>query len=165
MRYPGFAVAVLMAGMVFAAVSAKAQSVADFPAGWRTWPEHHTGSIPPKGAAIPKDLHEAFQSTFRAYNWLNDGKGAAYVIRMAPSIIGVDREALPDGPTGVLEIPALGFLLVTEHRDGKPVYGAYSFDGADISTAHPTVSAKFCNACHGSYPDVCVNGVCNLNRR
>ncbi len=165
MRPMSLFIAALVIAVVFVAGPVRAQSVADFPTGWETWPEHHSGSIPPKGAAIPKDLHEAFQSTFRAYNWLNDGKGAGYVIRMAPSIIGVEREKLPDGPTGVLEIPSLGFLLVTEHRDGKPVYGAYTFEGADISTAHPTVSAKFCNACHDSYPDVCVNGVCNLNRR
>lgn len=165
MRFSGLLIGMLTVVAVFTAGSAKAQSVADFPTGWETWLVHHTGVIPPKGAVIPADLHEAFQSTFRAYNWLNDGKGAGYVIRMAPSIIGVDRAALPDGVTGVLEIPALKFLLVTEHRGGKPVYGAYAFDGTDISTAHPTVSAKFCNACHGSYPDVCVNGVCNLNRR
>ncbi len=145
--------------------TARAESVAEFPSGWETWPIHHTGVIPPKGTAIPEDLHQAFQSTFRAYNWLNDGKGAAYRVRMATPIIGAERTSVPDGPTGVLEVPALKILLVTEHRDGKPVYGAYAFDGTDLSNAHPTVAAKFCNACHESYPDVCVNGICNLNRR
>lgn len=160
----------LVLGMVFAVMMmvsgvARAQSVANFPSGWDSWPIHHSGAIPSRGTAIPSDLHQAFQSTFRAYNWVNDGKGAPYNIRMATPVIGVEREALPDGMTGVLELPTLKILLVTEHRGGKPVYGAYAFDGTDLSKAHPTVAAKFCNACHESYPDVCVNGVCNLNQR
>lgn len=165
MNARGLIAAAIVAITLAAAGGARAESVAKFPSGWESWPVHHTGAIPPKGAVIPKDLHEAFQSTFRAYNWLNDGKGAAYTVRMAPSIIAIDRNVLPDGLTGVLEITALKILLVTEHRGGKPVYGAYAFDGTDLSNAHPTVAAKFCNACHDSYRDVCVNGVCNLNRR
>jgi hypothetical protein len=161
----GILVGLMLCVAMFASNGVRAESVAAFPTGWESWPIHHTGTIPPKGVAIPVDLPEAFQSTFRAYNWVNDGKGAAYNIRMATSIIGIERTALPDGPTGVLEIPAMKVLLVTEHRGGKPVYGAYSYDGADVSSAHPTISAKFCNACHISYPEVCVNGVCNLNRR
>jgi hypothetical protein len=151
--------------MMIVSVSARAESVAGFPTGWESWPIHHTGTIPPKGTVVPVDLPEAFQSTFRAYNWVNEGGGAAYNVRMATPVIGIERNALPDGLTGVLEIPVMKILLVTEHREGKPVYGAYGYDGADLSGAHPTVSAKFCNACHESYPKVCVNGVCNINRR
>lgn len=144
---------------------ARAQSVAPFPIGWDTWPIHHTGAIPPKGTAIPVDLPEAFQSTFRAYNWVNEGNGAAYNIRMATRVIGLDRNALPDGSTGVLELPALKVLLVTEHRGGKPIYGAYAYDGTDVSGLHPSLAAKFCNACHASYKEICVASVCNLNQR
>lgn len=161
----GLFVGIIFAVLMFASSAGRADSVAAFPTGWETWPVHHTGAIPPKGTVVPTDLHEAFQSTFRAYNWLNEGKGAAYNIRMATPIIGIERNALPDGLTGVLELPAQKILLVTEHRGGKPVYGAYGYDGTDLSGAHPTVAAKFCNACHASYPDVCVNGVCNLNQR
>jgi hypothetical protein len=161
-------VSVFVVPILFIAVAGtppRAQSVAQFPTGWDGWPIHHAGTIPPKGTPIPVDLPEAFQATFRAYNWVNDGKGALYNIRMATRIIGLDREALPDGATGVLELPELKVLLVTEHRDGKPLYGAYAYDGTDVSGLHPSLAAKFCNACHAPYKKIYVAGVCNLNRR
>jgi hypothetical protein len=154
-----FLLAFLVPSTVFA--ESDARSAAPYPEGWRDWPVHHTGRIPPRGSAFEDGLPEVFLGTYLSYEWVNEGRGARTVIRVNGAKLGVNRWDLADGPTAVLELPELGVLFVTHHEAGKPVYGAYTVDGQDLAGAHPTLAPKYCRTCHASYAWLCMNGVCN----
>ncbi len=134
-----------------------AESDAEFPKGWDSWPVHHSGRILGKETAIPADLPPIVIETMKTYNWVNDGKGSAYNVRLNPAQKAGDYK---DGPTGVLELTDIKVLLVTEHLVGEPQYGAYTYEGKDISDAHPSLNPKACTTCHTGYGDACINGVC-----
>ncbi len=135
---------------------AQAASDAGFPKGWEGWPVLKEGAIPPKAEPIPGDLPTIVKETFKTYNWVNDGKGSAYKIRMNPA-----HKDGADGPAAVLELTDIKALLVTEHLLGEPLYGAWSSDGKDLAEAHPSLAPKVCAACHSGYGEACVKGICN----
>ena len=134
-----------------------AESDAEFPTGWDSWPIHHSGTILGKETAIPSDLPPIVIETMKTYNWINDGKGSAYNLRINPKQKIGDYE---DMSTGVLELVDIKVLLVTEHLVGEPQYGVYTYDGKDISSAHPSLNTSVCSTCHTGYGDACVTGVC-----
>ena len=135
---------------------AHAASDASFPTGWETWPVLKEGAIPPKAEPVPADLPGIVQETFKTYNWVNDGKGSAYKVRLNPA-----HKAGEDGPAAVLELTDIKALLVTEHLLGEPLYGAWSYAGKDLADAHPSLAPKVCAACHSGYGEACVQGICN----
>ena len=149
----------VLSGLFFLTISvmAAAESDAEFPKGWENWPIHHSGKILSKETAIPADLPPIVIETMKTYNWVNDGKGSAYNVRLNPA---QKAGAYEDGPTGVLELTDIKALLVTEHLVGEPQYGAYSYDGKDISDAHPSLNPSACTTCHSGYGDACITGVC-----
>ncbi|WP_198264090.1 hypothetical protein [sulfur-oxidizing endosymbiont of Gigantopelta aegis] len=138
-----------------------AESDAEFPKGWDSWPIHHSGTILGKETTIPTDLPPIVIETMKTYNWINDGKGSAYNLRINPDQTLGDYK---DGPTGVLELVDIKALLVTEHLVGEPQYGVFTYDGKDISDAHPSLNPSTCTTCHTGYGDACITGVCTKNK-
>ncbi|HFC52904.1 MAG TPA: hypothetical protein ENJ43_00540 [Gammaproteobacteria bacterium] len=146
---------------------AYAASDAEFPKGWESWPVVGSGAIPDNKSPIPDGLPEIVKETVKTYNWIQDGKGSKYNVRVNPAHKDayIKRHGgYPDGPTAVLELTDIKALLVTEHLLGEPQYGAYSFDGKDISEAHPSLAPKTCTTCHSGYGEACVTGVCSHNK-
>jgi hypothetical protein len=147
-----------------AAVDLQAASDAGFPEGWNTWPVTKTGRIPGNQTPIPADLPAIVQATIKTYNWVQDGKGSAYNVRVNPEQRATHTEGkgkYADKPTAVLELTDIKALLVTEHLLGKPLYGVYTYDGKDISDAHPSLKTSTCVACHSGYGEACIAGVCS----
>ncbi len=134
-----------------------AKSDAEFPAGWDKWPIHHSGQILGKEKTLPENLPPIVVETMKTYNWINEGKGSAYHVRLNPAQKAGNYQ---DGATGVLELTDIKVLLVTEHLVGEPQYGAYTYDGKDISDAHPSLAPQTCTTCHSGYGDACITGVC-----
>ncbi len=148
---------------LLATVPAEAGSDAEFPQDWRDWPIVGEGAIPGKDTPVPADLPPVVQETVKTYNWIADGAGSAYNIR----IHSAQAEAFKarsgdyaDGPTGVIELIDAGVILVTDHLLGEPQYGAFTFDGTDVSDAHPSLAPAVCTTCHSGYGDACVAGIC-----
>jgi hypothetical protein len=144
-------------------MSVYAASDAEFPKGWDSWPVHHSGAIPDNKSPISADLPGIVQETFKTYNWVHDGKGSKYNIRVNPAqkdAAFARKGDIPDGSTGVLELTDINVLLVTEHLVGEPQYGAYSTDGKDVSGLHPSLNPGACQKCHSGYGEACVTGVC-----
>lgn len=149
---------ILFLSSLLVSVSALAASDAAFPDGWDSWPIHHSGQILGKDTAIPADLPPIVQETMKTYNWVGDGKGTAYNVRINPS---QKAGAYADAPTAVLELIDIKVLLVTEHLLGEPQYGAYTMDKQEISGAHPSLAPATCTSCHSGYGEACITGVCN----
>ncbi|MFK5892984.1 MAG: hypothetical protein QM504_07160 [Pseudomonadota bacterium] len=140
---------------------AVAASDAEFPTGWDSWPIHHSGTILGKDTAVPDGLPAIVVETLKTYNWVNDGKGSKYNIRINPAQkAGLSSHKYNDGPTGVLELTDIKVLLVTEHLVGTEQYGAYTYDGKDMADAHPSLNTQTCTTCHTGYGDACITGVC-----
>ncbi len=151
---------------VVVAVTAQADSDAEFPGGWKSWPVLSSAAIPDNQSAIPDSLPAIVKETIKTYNWIQDGKGSKYNIRVNPAHAEAYKARTgdyPDGPTAVLELTDIGVLLVTEHLLGEPQYGAYTYDGKDVSEAHPSLSPEACVACHTGYGEACVTGICSHN--
>ncbi len=140
-------VLVVMGFGFFMAANVQAKSEAAFPKDWKTWKVVRSGAIPAKGA-MPKDLAHVVADTYETYAWVNNGKGSAYNIRINPK---QTKDYDEDIATGVLELVDIKAILVTEHLLGEPVYGAYTYDGKDISSAHPSLEVKSCIKCHTGY--------------
>ena len=161
----------IIAGLVgllacVATVGAQAGSDAEFPKGWDKWPVQSSGVIPDNQTPIPDDLPAIVKETVKTYNWIQDGKGSKYNIRINPAHMDAYKarsKEYPDGPTAVLELTDIKALLVTEHLLGEPQYGAYSYDGKDIADAHPSLNPKTCMTCHTGYGEACVSGICSHN--
>ncbi len=151
-------------GMFFM-LGAQAASDAEFPTGWESWPvKGDTGVIPDNKTPIPSDLPPIIQELVKTYNWVGDGKGSKYQIRINPSQeqnYKARNGKYDDGAIAVLELTDIGVILVTEHLLGEPQYGTYSVDGKDLSDAHPSLSPATCNKCHTGYGEACVTGVCS----
>lgn len=138
-----------------------AESDAEFPQGWDKWPVHHSGQIFSADMALPNDLPPIVVETMKTYNWVNDGKGSRYNVRINPEKkASLGSHEYADGSTAVLELVDIKAILVTEHLAGTEQYGAYSFDGKDLSGAHKSLAPSVCTACHSGYGDSCIAGVC-----
>lgn len=156
----------LFAGIIACGVISTAQAGSDakFPKGWESWPVKSSGAIPSNKTAIAGNLPPIVQETFKTYNWTNDGKGTAYKVRVNPAQEGgykARNGKFNDGPTAVLDLTDIKAILVTEHFLGEPVYGAFSYDGKDLSGAHGSLSPAACKKCHTGYGNACVTGVCS----
>jgi hypothetical protein len=161
---PTIIAACLVAALSTLTSSAFAGSDAPFPKNWRSWPVTHSGTIPGSATEIAPDLPPIVKETFKTYNWVVDGKGSAYNVRLSPEAKGpaaARNGKFPDGDTAVLELTDAKVLLVTNHLLGEPQYGVYSYDGQDLSGAHPSLAGKVCNTCHSGYREACVAGVCS----
>ncbi len=148
------------------AMGAYAGSDAEFPKGWDSWPVVGSGVIPDNQSPIPDDLPAIVKETIKTYNWVQDGKGSKYNVRVNPAHMDAYKartEEYPDGPTAVLELTDIKALLVTEHLLGEAQYGAYTYDGKDIADAHPSLNPKTCKTCHTGYGEACISGVCSHN--
>ena len=104
------------------------------------------------------------QATIKAYNWIQDGKGSAYKIRINSAQKGAysaGKGQYADTVTAVLELTDIKVLLTTEHLLGQPQYGVYTYDRKDISDAHPSLKMQTCTTCHSGYGEACIAGVCS----
>jgi hypothetical protein len=141
-----------------------AGSDAPFPKNWQSWPVTHSGAIPGSATEFAPDLPAIVKETFKTYNWVDDGKGSAYNVRLSPQAKGpaaAGNGKFVDGDSAVLELTDAKVLLVTSHLLGEPQYGVYSYDGKNLSGAHPSLAAKVCNTCHSGYGETCMAGVCS----
>lgn len=155
------ALALTWAAMALPAMAADT-SEALYPEEWRAWPVVASGTILGNAVPVPDDLPAIVRETVHTYNWLNDGQGSAYVVRLHPDKLDAfngDR-VFSDGATAVLELTDAKAILVTDHLLGSPLYGAYSYDGDDLAGAHPSLSLSTCVTCHTGYNDYCTDGVC-----
>lgn len=146
------------------AANVHAASDAEFPKGWDSWPVTHTGVIPGSSEAIPANAPPIVKETVKTYNWVQDGKGSKYNVRVNPAQNGPYKARsgkFSDGSTAVLDLVDIKVLLVTEHLLGEPMYGAYTYDGKEISGAHPSLAPQACKTCHTGYGEACVVGVCS----
>lgn len=155
---------VAAAGMLFAVCDAVyAKSNTDFPTGWETWPVVATGTIAGTEASLPVDMPPILRETFKTYNWIQEGKGSFYNVRVNPT----QKEAYvagegqyDDGPVAVLDLVDAKVLFVTEHLLGEPQYGAYSYEGTDLmGSGHVSLEHRTCVSCHSGYTQFFKNGV------
>lgn len=155
--------ALIAAFIAIAVTTVHAKSDATFPKEWQSWPVTHSGAIPGNKKKISSSLPPIVQATFKTYNWIQDGKGSPYNVRVNPKQRDAQRtgKSYNDGPSAVLELTAIKVLLVTEHLLGQPQYGVYTYDGKDITTAHPSLNPKTCNTCHTGYKEACRDGICS----
>ena len=144
--------------------TAQGASNAAFPKGWETWPVAKSGVIPSNKSAIPANVPAIVQDTIKTYNWVQDGKGSAYNVRINPAqkLANSSGKGYGDGATAVLELTDIKVLLVTEHLLGEPQYGVYSYDGKDLSGIHPSLNPRTCTTCHTGYEDACRHGICSM---
>lgn len=153
-----------IAMMIFSSMPAAAESQALFPKGWDGWPVSKMGKIPSNKTPIDASLPPIVQETFKTYNWVHDGAGSAYNVRINPAqekAIAEGKGNFADGPTAVLDLTDIKVILVTEHLMGEPQYGAFTYDGKDMSGAHPSLDPKTCTTCHSGYGEACKHGVCS----
>lgn len=150
-------------GAVMLATAAHAGSDASFPEGWENWLVVKEGAIPDNQTALPADLPAIVRETVKTYNWINDGKGSPYRIRVNPAVMDAYAKRGPydTHSSAVLELTSAKALLVTEHMGGQPLYGAFSVDGKDIAEAHPSLAPQVCTTCHTGFEDACTLGICS----
>lgn len=152
-----------LALVLLSAGAAQAASDAPLPKDWQSWPILRSGVIPSNKTAIPADLPAIVRETVKTYNWVRDGQGTAYNVRVNPAqmpAVKAGKGKYADGPTAVLELVDIKAVFVTDHLLGEPQYGAWSFDGKDLSGAHPSLAPKVCQTCHSGYGEACITGVC-----
>ncbi|UPQ89266.1 hypothetical protein [Vibrio sinaloensis] len=155
-----------MTGACYLAVmfglAAKAESLASFPEDFLEWPVVKESVNLPADTVLPPETSLFIQESVRAYSWINDGQGSPLTIRVNPAKIEQYKTHGPysDGITAVAVSEAQGIVWVTEHIAGEAVYGSYNRQGEDISHTHPSLQPSFCQSCHSTYKDICVNGTC-----
>lgn len=163
-RYFRFFLTWVTAGMLVAAThAAYAKSNADFPVGWEEWPVVATGTISGTETALPADMPAILRETFKTYNWINEGKGSFYNVRVNPTqkdAYLAGKGQFDDGTTAVMELVDIKVLFVTEHLLGEPQYGAYAFDGTDLmGSGHVSLEHKTCVSCHSGFTQFFLSGV------
>lgn len=144
----------------YAPVNAK--SVATYPVDWKNWPVVKEAQVFSNDVVLPNSASLFQQETVKAYNWVNGGEGSALTLRVNPNKLQEYRNHGPysDGVTAIAVVESANIIWVTEHIAGYPIYGSYDFSGQDISTLHPSLDPEFCDSCHNTYKDICINGTC-----
>lgn len=139
-----------------------AESNASYPEGWEKWPVVKESMNLPADTVLPPDTSLFIQESVRAYAWINNGQGSALTIRVNPEKLEQYKTHGPysDGPTAVAVSEAQGIVWVTEHVGGMAIYGSYDRNGNDTSSMHPSLEPSFCESCHTTYKDICINGTC-----
>ncbi|MBY7698946.1 hypothetical protein [Vibrio harveyi] len=148
--------------MSTASYTAFAASMASYPEGWQDWPVVKESQNLPADTVLPPDTSLFIQESVRAYSWINNGQGSPLTIRVNPAKIEQYKTHGPytDGPTAVAISEVEGIVWVTEHIGGMAIYGSYDRKGKDISHSHPSLAPSFCQSCHTTYQDICINGTC-----
>lgn len=156
--------AVLMFAMAFLTLAGQAVAASDasYPEGWEKWPVVKESMNLPADTVLPPDTSLFIQESVRAYAWINEGKGSPLTIRVNPEKLEQYKTHGPysDGPTVVAVSEVQGIIWVTEHIGGLALYGSYDRKGNDITSMHPSLEPSFCESCHTTYKDICINGTC-----
>lgn len=162
MSRPKVLLAISLFFTVLIVLPVKAESIASFPKDFLDWPVVKESASLPADAVLPPDTSLFIQESVRAYSWINNGLGSPLTIRVNPNKLAEYQTHGPysDGPTAVAVSEAQGIVWVTEHIGGEAVYGSYNRQGEDISHQHPTLQPTFCQSCHTTYKDICINGTC-----
>jgi hypothetical protein len=152
----------LMAAMFVFSTSAQAESMASYPEGWQSWPVVKESMNLPADTVLPPDTSLFIQESVRAYSWINNGLGSPLTIRVNPEKLEQYKTHGPytDGPTVVAVSEVQGIVWVTEHLGGSALYGSYDRQGNDTTSMHPSLEPQFCESCHTTYKDICINGTC-----
>lgn len=139
-----------------------AESNASYPQDWQDWPVVKESMNLPADTVLPPDTSLFIQESVRAYAWINDGNGSPLTIRVNPNKLEQYKTHGPytDGPTAVAVSEVQGIVWVTEHIGGMAIYGSYDRQGKDITSMHPSLKPSFCESCHTTYKDICINGTC-----
>ncbi len=146
----------------FGASSSMAASMASYPAGWESWPVVKESMNLPADTVLPPDTSLFIQESVRAYSWINNGQGSPLTIRVNPEKLAQYKTHGPytDGPTAVAVSEVQGIVWVTEHIGGMAIYGSYDRSGKDVTSMHSSLEPSFCQSCHTTYKDICINGTC-----
>ncbi|KYN86017.1 hypothetical protein ATY35_15225 [Vibrio cidicii] len=146
----------------FSASSSMAASMASYPVGWESWPVVKESMNLPADTVLPPDTSLFIQESVRAYSWINNGQGSPLTIRVNPEKLAQYKTHGPytDGPTAVAVSEVQGIVWVTEHIGGMAIYGSYDRSGKDVTAMHPSLEPSFCQSCHTTYKDICINGTC-----
>lgn len=141
---------------------ASSQSLASYPEQWQNWPIVKESMTLPANTVLPEDASLFIQESVKAYSWINNGQGSPLTIRVNPHKLEEYQTHGPysDGPTAVAVSEVQGIVWVTEHLGGEAIYGSYDRSGKDISHTHPTLKPTYCQSCHTTYQDICINGTC-----
>lgn len=101
--------------LLFTATVVNAGSDAAFPKDWASWPVQHSSAIPGSSTPTPTNIPPIVQETIKTYNWVQDGKGSKYNVRVNPAQMSgykAHNGKFQDGPTAVLELTDIKVLLV-----------------------------------------------------
>ena len=154
---------------IFAVVSIFAKSECEFPSDFKNYVKVDTplaaigGALPPCNADVSK-LPKIYQETVMTYCAIRaEGPGKVEIL-VKPSALEAFKKRngqFKDGDTLVMWLKDLKVIFVTTYKNNKPLYGAFTEDGKDVTSKigsglHP----KDCRTCHSGYSAFCVNGQC-----
>lgn len=149
-----------------------AASEASFPKNFKNFVKVNTpltqiGVIPGCDADVSK-LPKIYQETVATYCNVKPGGPGKVEVLVSPSALKTYKKRdgkFKDGDTLVLWLKDIKAIMVTQYKNGKPLYGIFTEDGKDISGPkgsgfHP----QDCRTCHSGYEAFCVNGQCGRSR-
>ncbi len=158
-------------GWLALATAAFAGSATPFPADWKSWTPMNTtltgiGALPDCSADVSK-LPPIYQKTVETYCAVKPGGPGKVGILVKPSV-SADYAArsgkFADGSNMILHLKDMKVLLVSGHKNGAAVYGAFTEDGKDITAASGPLAAETCTTCHTGYQAFCKGGQCGTKK-
>lgn len=145
-----------------------AGSEATFPSGFKNFtsvktPLTQIGALPGCNADV-SGLPKIYQETVATYCGIKQGGPGKVDVLVSPgaeSTYKARNGKFKDGDSLVLWLKDLKVLFVTQYKNGKPLYGAYTEDGKDVAGAPGSgLNPQDCRTCHTGYAAFCVNGQC-----
>ncbi len=132
-----------------------ADSEARFPVNWKSWKLVKSITIPSAETKLPENLPPLFKETIRKYNWVNFGRAVDLDIYVNPAVLDNYKKGgpYPNALVSVGIFRGVNVVFVTEHRDGKALFGTYDEKGRDITNNHSSFDTKICTKCHYFYQE------------
>jgi len=162
----------IILSLVAIATFLTASSEMPYPADWKNYKNATTvltgiGALPGCDADV-SSFPKIYQETVATYCAIKPGGPGAVAVL-------VDEKSMPafkkrdgkfaDGATLILHLKDIKALFVTQYKGGKPLYGAYSEDGKDISAPKGSgLNPQDCRVCHTGYSAFCLNGQCSTHK-
>jgi len=143
-----------------------------FPKDFQTYPSvatplTHIGALPGCDADV-SSLPKIYQETVATYCNVKPGGPGKVDVLVKPSALSTYKKRdghFKNGDTLILWLKDIHAIFVTEYKNGKPLYGAFSVDGKDIAGAPGSgLNPKDCRTCHTGYSAFCVNGQCGTQQ-
>jgi hypothetical protein len=142
------------------------QSEMAFPKEWKSYKSVKTplstlGALPGCDTDV-SHLPSIYQETVSTYCAIKqNGPGAVEILVSNTKAFQSRSGNYQDGTTYILHLKDLKVLFVTQWKDNKPLYGAYTEDGIDVSNKIGSgLNPQDCRSCHTGYQAFCLNGQC-----